>query len=41
MEVILPGLLAGKAWRFITEKAGPNRIAPCGWQAMRKLQGGA
>lgn len=39
MEVILPTMLAGRAWRFITEKAGPNRIAPCGWAAMKLLQG--
>jgi aminomethyltransferase len=41
MEVILPAMLAGKAWRFITEKAGDNRIAPCGSEAMAMLQGEA
>jgi glycine cleavage system aminomethyltransferase T len=37
MEVILPGLLAGKAWRFITDKAGANRMPPIGTEAMAML----
>jgi aminomethyltransferase len=39
MEVILPAMLAGRAWRFITEKAGANHIAPIGTEAMAMLVG--
>ena len=35
LEVILPNLLAGRAWDFITRKAGANVIAPAG-QAVRE-----
>jgi glycine cleavage system aminomethyltransferase T len=37
MEVILPGLLAGKAWRFITQKAAAHRMPPIGTEAMEML----
>jgi len=37
MEVILPALLAGKAWRFITQKAAAQRMAPIGTEAMEML----
>lgn len=33
LEVIIPNLVAGQAWRFITEKAGDNRIRPAGMGA--------
>jgi len=30
LEVILPTLMAGQAWRYITRKAGDNCVAPVG-----------
>ena len=30
LEVIIPNLFAGKAWRFITEKAGEKALPPAG-----------
>jgi aminomethyltransferase len=30
MEVILPNMFAAQAWRFITDKAGRNAVAPAG-----------
>jgi aminomethyltransferase len=41
MEVILPTMLAGRAWTFLTQKAGAGRVAPCGMEAMDLLRGGA
>jgi len=38
LTVILPNLAAGQAWRFITEKAGANCIAPAGLTAMETLR---
>jgi aminomethyltransferase len=40
--VTLPNLFAGQAWRFITEKAGANAIAPAGMAArdVLRLQAG-
>lgn len=38
LEVVLPNMLASQAWRFITDKAGENRIAPAGlaaWDILR------
>ena len=37
-EVAVPNMLAGRAWRFITEKAGQNNIPPAGtvaWDVLR------
>jgi glycine cleavage system aminomethyltransferase T len=39
MEVILPTMLAGRAWNFLTRKAGANRVAPCGMEALDLLLG--
>jgi len=33
LEVILPKMFIAKAWRFITEKAGPNSLKPAGMTA--------
>ncbi len=33
LEVILPKMFAGKAWRFVTDKAGDNKVAPAGMGA--------
>ncbi len=33
LEVMVPGMFAGKAWAYITQKAGENAIAPCGMAA--------
>ena len=33
LEVILPKMFIAKAWRFITEKAGPNSLKPAGMAA--------
>ncbi len=41
LEVMLPPMWAGKAWRFLTEKAGESRFAPVGTEAMAALLGGA
>jgi aminomethyltransferase len=30
LEVILPAMMAGQAWRFITDKAGENALPPMG-----------
>jgi len=38
LAVILPNILAGQAWRFITEKAGENRISPAGLAAFDTLR---
>ncbi|HUS46584.1 MAG TPA: glycine cleavage T C-terminal barrel domain-containing protein [Phycisphaerae bacterium] len=38
VEVILTNMLAGQAWRFITEKGGDNRIAPVGLVALDVLR---
>ncbi|MCE5327635.1 MAG: hypothetical protein LLG01_14610 [Planctomycetaceae bacterium] len=38
LEVIFPNLLAGQAWRFITQKAGDNAIKPAGTQARDALR---
>lgn len=42
LAVILPNLFAGQAWRFITEKAGSNAIAPAGLAArdVLRIEGG-
>ena len=40
MEVILPTMLAGRAWTYLTQKAGTGRVAPCGMEAMDLLLGG-
>jgi aminomethyltransferase len=37
-QVILPTMLAGKAWNFITHKAGDNAIKPAGLAAMDVLR---
>jgi aminomethyltransferase len=34
MHVVLPGLMAGLAWDFITQKAGANIVAPAGLAAV-------
>ena len=42
LEVILPNLFAGQAWRFITEKAGDSIVPPaglCGYDILR-VEGG-
>ncbi|MCE5279111.1 MAG: hypothetical protein ABFD92_05075 [Planctomycetaceae bacterium] len=41
LEVIFPNLLAGQAWRFITQKAGDNAIKPAGMEARDALRRGA
>ena len=38
IEVILPNMLAAQAWRFITEKAGENAVAPTGLAARDVLR---
>jgi aminomethyltransferase len=38
LEVILPNMVAGQAWRFITQKAGDNCIAPAGMAARDVLR---
>lgn len=38
LEVILPNMVAGQAWRFITEKAGAHCIAPAGMAARDVLR---
>jgi len=38
LEAIMPNMVAGQAWRFITEKAGANRIAPAGLLARDVLR---
>jgi len=38
LEVMLPNMLAGRAWRFITDKAGANAIAPAGLAARDVLR---
>lgn len=38
LQVILPNLLAGRAWDFITRKAGDHAIAPVGMGAMDVLR---
>jgi len=38
LEVIVPNLLAGQAWRFITEKAGANALRPAGQTAREALR---
>ncbi|MCY2924244.1 MAG: hypothetical protein NT031_02195 [Planctomycetota bacterium] len=38
VEVILPNMLAWQAWRFITQKAGANCIAPVGLAARDVLR---
>ncbi|HOF17540.1 MAG TPA: glycine cleavage T C-terminal barrel domain-containing protein [Phycisphaerae bacterium] len=38
VEVSLPNLVAGQAWRFITEKAGPNAVRPVGLAAADVLR---
>lgn len=38
LYVVLPNLFAGQAWRFITEKAGDNVIAPAGLAARDVLR---
>ena len=37
-QVILPNLLAGKAWNYITHKAGHNAIKPAGLAALDVLR---
>lgn len=37
-QVILPTMLAGKAWNFITHKAGDNAIKPAGMAALDVLR---
>jgi aminomethyltransferase len=37
-QVILPTLLAGKAWNYITRKAGDNAIKPAGLAALDVLR---
>ncbi len=36
--VSVPGMLAGKAWQFITDKAGDDSVRPCGMDAMELLR---
>ena len=38
VEVMLPKMFVGKAWRFITEKAGENGLAPAGMGARDVLR---
>ena len=38
IEVMLTHMLFGQAWRFITDKAGANAIAPCGMEAWESLR---
>jgi aminomethyltransferase len=38
INVILPNMVAAMAWRFITEKAGDNRVAPAGLAAADVLR---
>jgi len=38
LEVMLPNLLAGQAWRFITHKAGRNALPPAGFAAREVLR---
>ena len=38
LEVILPNMVASQAWRFVTERAGENRIAPAGLAARDVLR---
>ena len=38
LEVILPNVFAGKAWRFITDKAGDNTAPPAGAAARDVLR---
>ena len=38
LEVIIPNMLAGQAWDFITKKAGQNAIPPAGLTAMNLLK---
>ncbi len=42
LEVSFPAMLAGKAWRFITHKAGTNAIEPIGHAArdVLRIEGG-
>ena len=41
LEVMLPNMLAGKAWQFITHKAGDNAIAPAGLLVRDRLRADA
>jgi aminomethyltransferase len=38
LEVTLPNILAGQAWKFITAKAGPNTLPPAGMDAREVLR---
>ncbi len=38
IEVMLPNMLIGKAWKFITAKAGDNAIAPAGLTVRNRLR---
>ena len=38
LEVTLPNMLAGQAWKFITAKAGPNALPPAGMDAREVLR---
>jgi len=38
VRVSIPNMLAGQAWRFITEKAGDNRLPPAGLGAAEVLR---
>ena len=38
LEVVIPDMLAGKAWDFITAKAGASAVAPAGMGAMDILR---
>ena len=38
LEVVVPNMVAAEAWRFITEKAGENCIAPAGLAARDVLR---
>ena len=38
LEVILPNMVAGQAWRFITQKAGENCVPPAGMAAREVLR---
>ncbi len=38
LEVIVPNILAGAAWDYITRKAGADAIAPAGWSARERIR---
>jgi glycine cleavage system T protein (aminomethyltransferase) len=38
LEVMVPKMLAGQAWRFVTDKAGENAVAPAGMTARDVLR---